>query len=150
MQIQYRGKTAASDAARRVVERETGLLDQRLRHVANDLKTLAVTMEHHLRDDSLTATLLLRVPGQQLVSTGHGPRDDTALRDAFADLRDQLDRYLAKLRGEPSKRREGKFHRDKAELTSESVDAVQGWPPEPPASEDEAADWGQVRTSRND
>ncbi len=52
----------------------------------------------------------------------------------------------AKLRGEPSQRREGKFHRDKAEVVREVVDAAQNWPPEGPATDLEAAEWGRVET----
>lgn len=143
MRIRYRNTEATSDPIRKVVEREASKLDSRLAHVEDDLRMLSVSMEHHMRDDSRTASLRLSLPGQELVAAGRGPRDDTALRDAFADLQDRLDTYLAKLRGEPAKRREGKFHRDKAELTTEVVDAGQGWPPEPPVTADEAEAWGK-------
>jgi hypothetical protein len=130
-----------TDEVHRVVEHEVKLLDHRLADIEDDLKSLDVSIEHHLRDDTFTAKLVLWVPSGELVTRGDGPRRETAIRDAFADLSDELDVYLAKLRGEPDMRREEKFHRDKAELAREIIDAGQGWPSEPPHSEAEATSW---------
>lgn len=142
MRVRYRNQDNLSDAARQFVERETDKLSTRLPHVGDDLKLLNVSVEQHLRDGSHTANLRLSMPGRELAAAGHGARDDTALRDAFADLGDQLNRHLAKLRGEPAKRREGKFHRDTAALVAELADEAQGWPPEPPHTAEDAATWG--------
>jgi hypothetical protein len=135
-----------TDEVRRVVEHEVQILDHRLADIEDDLKLLDVNIEHHLRDDTHTAKLVLWVPSTEIVATGNGPRREAAIRDAFADLSDELDVYLAKLRGEPSMRREGKFHRDKADLAREIIDAEQDWPSEPPHSDDEAASWAMPQS----
>jgi hypothetical protein len=123
----------------RVAERRIKQLDHRLVEIQDDLKFLDISIRQHLRDNTWTAKLVLWVPSAELAATGEGSRRETALNDAFDDLLDEVAVYLAKLRGVPSMRREEKFHRDKAELAREAIDAGQGWPPEPPSSEDEAA-----------
>lgn len=144
MRVRYRNQDDLSDAARQVIEREAARLSTRLPHVGDDLKVLNVSVEQQLRDGSRTITLHLNMPGRDLAATGRGPRDDTALRDAFQDLDDQLARHLAKLRGEPAQRREGKFHRDTATLVADLAERAQGWPSEPPRTPEEAAAWGRA------
>lgn len=146
MNVRYHDQGTITDAGRRVIDREAVILDRRLADIENDLRVLDVTVDEHLRDGSFTAKLNLHVLGQSITVTGNGPRDDSALRIAFGRLDDGLGRFLAKLRGEPSQRREGKFHRDKAEVVREVVDAAQNWPPEGPATDLEAVEWGRVET----
>lgn len=141
MRTRFHNHDQVSDAVHTVATREMQVLDQRLADVQEDLKSLDISIRRHLRDNTYTAKLILWVPSAEIVASGTGPRQETALRDAFVDLVDEVDIYLAKLRGEPAMRREAKFHRDKAELAREATDAGQGWPPEPPKSELEAESW---------
>jgi hypothetical protein len=143
MRTRYHDHGMMTDEVHLVVEHEVQPVDRRLAHVEDDLKSLDVSIDHHLRDNTYTATLLLRVPGAELVAKGNGRRREIALRDAFADLADTLEDYLAKLRGESGMRREEKFHRDKAALTAEIIDGAQGWPTEPPRSDAEAESWAK-------
>jgi ribosome-associated translation inhibitor RaiA len=142
MRIRYHDHGQLTEAVYRAVEEEARRLDQHFADVAEDLVLLDVTVEHHLRDDTYTAKVVLRVPRHELAAAGNGPRRETAVHDAFNDLRDEVDVYLAKLRGEPAVRRESKFHRDKAALAAEAIEATQDWPSEPPHSDDEAVEWG--------
>lgn len=146
MNVRYHDHGTITDAGRHVVEREAAMLDRRLADIEEDLRVLHVTIEQHLRDGTFTAKLNLHILDQSITVNGNGPRDDSALRIAFGRLDDGLGRFLAKLRGEPSHRREGKFHRDKAEVTREAIDAAQNWPPERPATDREAAEWGRIGT----
>lgn len=146
MNVRYRDRGTITDAGRRVVEREASILDRRLADIDEDLRLLDISIEEHLRDGTFTAKLNLHVLDQSISVTGNGPRDDSALRIAFGRLDDGLGRFLAKLRGEPAHRREGKFHRDKADVAREGIDAAQNWPPDGPTSEHEAAEWGRVGT----
>ncbi len=146
MNVRYHDHGTITDAGRRVVEREAAILDRRLADIQEDLRILDVTIDEHVRDGTFTAKLNLHVLDQSIRVTGNGPRDDSALRVAFGRLDDGLGRYLAKLRGEPAHRREGKFHRDKAEVAREGIDAAQDWPPQGPATDVEAAEWGRVGT----
>jgi hypothetical protein len=110
-----------SERVRQLVERELRVLESRLANVQDDLKELDVTVRQRQRDASWSARIVLRVPGKEIAVSGVGPSRPAALRDAFPHLRDRLDEHLAKLRGEPAIRREGKFHRDKAALAREVV-----------------------------
>lgn len=141
MRTRYLNHDQMSDAVNRVAVHEIQRLDQRLADLADDLTSLDISLQHHLRDDTDTARLMLRVPGTEIVASGTGPHRETALRDAFADLIDEVEVYVAKLRSEPAMRREAKFHRDKAELARDAIDSGQDWPSEPPLSAQEATTW---------
>jgi hypothetical protein len=148
MNTRFHGEGTATTQVTRVVERAARRLETRLESFAEDLRYLDVTTEHHLRDDSFTARVVLSLPDDKIAATGHGPRGDVAVRDAFDDLFDRVESYLARLRGEPEIRREGKRHRDKADLAAQATATAEGWPLTPPVSEDEAATWGVSEESR--
>jgi hypothetical protein len=116
MQVRYHDHGQITDEVRAVVEYELRVLEQRLADIADDLKLLTVTVEHHLRDDSYTSHLVLEVPNRAIAARGDGRARGVALRDAFGDLLDEVDEYLAKLRNEPGERLEGKFHLSAQEL----------------------------------
>ncbi len=89
-----------------VVEEKSVLLEKRLKNIEDDLKSLDITVEHHMRSDSYTTKLRLTVLNQQLVATNHGKELPESARGAFDDLFDQLEAFLAKLRKQPEIRDE--------------------------------------------
>lgn len=105
MQMRFHGQGEHTGGGRVLAEREARALDGRLVHVRDDLKHVDVTLTHHRRDDSYDARVVLRLPSRELVARSHAQWRDAALRDAFNDLRGQLDTHLARLRGEPARRR---------------------------------------------
>jgi hypothetical protein len=143
VKTRYHDHDQITDEVHRVAERRIKHLDHRLADIQEDLKFLDISMRHHQRDDTHTAKLVLWVPSAELAATGEGMRAKTALNDAFDDLLDEVEVYLAKLHGVPAVRREEKFHRDKAEMARAAIDAGQGWPPEPPSEEGEAASFDE-------
>jgi hypothetical protein len=142
MNVRYHDGQQLNNDAKSVLEQRVRSLDRRLSRVAEDLKFLDVTIEQHLRDQSYTAKLVLRVPNHEMAAAGDGTTQSMALRDAFDDLLDEVGRYRAKIGNLPAIRREEKFHIEKATMAREALDAAQGWPPEPPESEDDLASWG--------
>jgi ribosome-associated translation inhibitor RaiA len=105
MRIRYHGNGQITNGVRYATERAVESIDRRLARMNDDLKSLDVTVTHHERDNTYSARLVLRVPGHELPAAGHGMRRDAAVRDAFADLNDVLERYLTRLRREPAIRR---------------------------------------------
>lgn len=95
-----------SDKVERIVEHETRLLDLRLEHVDPELKLLDVALDHQLRTNTINAKLVLHVLGREIVAHGHAEKSGQALREAFDKLEDQMDEFLARLRGEPEIRNE--------------------------------------------
>lgn len=105
MQFRYHDLGVDQARVRDVVEREIRVLERRLADFPDDLPFLDITMEHHQRSDSYTARLLLRIPDHDLVARGEGQNPSQALRDAFSDLYDEVERVLSKLRREDAIRR---------------------------------------------
>lgn len=89
-----------------VVEEKSKRLEKQLKNIEDDLKSLDITVEHHMRSDSYTTKLRLNVLDKQLVATNHGKQLAESARGAFDDLFDQLEAFLAKLRKEPDIRDE--------------------------------------------
>jgi len=106
MRFRYHDTGPLSDKVRETVEKESRLLDERLAHVAEDLKLLDVTFEQHLRSDSSTAKLVLHVLDRSIAAKGTAEKQTTAVRHAFEDLYDQLEEFIAKLKDEPEIRDE--------------------------------------------
>lgn len=142
MKVRYHDGGQLSRDARMVLEQRVRSLDRRLSHVPEDLKFLDITIERHLRDQSHTAKLVLRVPNHEIAAAGDGDTQGRALRDAFDDLLDKTEHYRAKISNLPAIRREEKFHVEKAAMAREALDQSQGWPPEPPHSEQDLDSWG--------
>ncbi|MDI3340738.1 MAG: HPF/RaiA family ribosome-associated protein [Sphaerobacter sp.] len=134
MQYRFHGNAAHIEAARALIERKAHRLDQHFADTAEDLKMLDVSLHHHEKTDSYRARLLFRAPGRQLAADGHADTLDYAIRRAFDDLYDQVDRYLAELRREPDIRRAQLASR--AELQAE-LEAEPG-PIEPRSEETDA------------
>lgn len=105
MRFRYHDTGPLSDKVRETVEKESRLLDERLAHVAEDLKLLDVTFEHHQRSDSYTAKLVLHVLDRSIAAKGTAEKQTTAVRHAFEDLYDQLEDFIARLKDEPEIRR---------------------------------------------
>lgn len=95
-----------NDKVEKIVQHETELLDLRLKEIDPELKLLDVTLLHHLRTDTIDAKLVLHVLDREIAAHGHAERSGQALRQAFDNLEDQLDEFLARLRGEPEIRDE--------------------------------------------
>lgn len=106
MRFRYHSRSHIANAVREVVDRESQLLDQRLAHVEDDLKLLDITFDYHLRSDTYTAKLVLHVLGRSIVASSTAERQTMAIREAFDDLFDQLDEFIAKLKREPEIRDE--------------------------------------------
>lgn len=106
MRFRYHSHTHIANAVRETIDTEAKLLDERLAQVQDELKLLDVNFEHHLRTDTYTAKLILHVLGEALVAHSTAERQTTAVRQAFDDLYDQLDAFLAKLKHEPEIRDE--------------------------------------------
>jgi hypothetical protein len=136
MQVRYHDHGQITDEVHRVVGHELRVVERRLEDIAYDLKVLGVTVEHHPRDDTYTARLVLELPNRTLAAAGHGTRRGMAVRDAFRDLGDELDVYLAKLRGEPGERVEGKFHVSAQALHRDALCELESSLAGPPAEAD--------------
>ncbi len=106
MRFRYHSRIHIANAVRETVDREAKLLDERLAHVEDDLKLLDITFDYHLRSDTYTAKLLLHVLDRNIVATSTAERQAMAVRQAFDDLYDQLDAFIAKLKHEPEIRDE--------------------------------------------
>jgi ribosome-associated translation inhibitor RaiA len=89
------------DEVERIVERKASRLDRRLEHVDPELKLLDVGLDHHLRTETIDAKLILNVLDRQLVAHGRAEKSEQALREAFDNLEDKLEEFLARLRREP-------------------------------------------------
>jgi hypothetical protein len=144
MNIRYHDIGQTGNGVRRIVRHHAALIDKRLADVEDDLKQLDVKLHYYQRRDAYTAHLVLRICDHELAATGSGIQRATAVLGAFRDLADELEEYLAKLRGEPAIRREGKTHRDKADQAAQAIAAAQGWPSETPHSAEEARTWGMT------
>jgi ribosome-associated translation inhibitor RaiA len=105
MRIRYHDLGVSQDKVNHIVEREIRILEKKLADLEDDLKLLDITIEHLQRSDTYVAKLHLRIPGPDIVAKGEGQNPAQALRDAFDDLYDELDRQLAKWRNEPFIRR---------------------------------------------
>lgn len=105
MQFRYHDLGVEQAKVQHVVEREIRVLERRLADLPDDLPQLDITMEHHQRSDTYTARLLLRVPDRDLVTRGEGRNPAQALRDAFSDLYDEIERFFSKLHYEDVIRR---------------------------------------------
>jgi ribosome-associated translation inhibitor RaiA len=101
MRFRYHNGDQISDKVRETVEKESRHLDEGLAHVKEDLKLLDVTFEHQQRSDSYTAKLVLHVLDRSIAAKGTAGQMASAARRAFDDLYDQLDEFIAKLKGEP-------------------------------------------------
>jgi ribosome-associated translation inhibitor RaiA len=106
MRIRFHDHGNIRRPLREVVEEKTRLIEERLQNIEDDLKSLDVTVEHHMRSDSYTTRLLLQARGDKLYATNHAKELGESARGAFDDIYDQLDVYLAKLRREPDIRDE--------------------------------------------
>jgi ribosome-associated translation inhibitor RaiA len=89
-----------------VVEDKSRLLERMLETIEDDLKSLDITAEHHMRSDSYTTKLRLTVLNRRLIASNHAKELPESARGAFDDLFDQLEAFLAKLRKEPDIRNE--------------------------------------------
>lgn len=106
MRFRYHSRTHIANAVRETVDKEAQLLDERLAHVEDDLKLLDITFDYHLRSDTYTAKLVLHVLDRPIVASGTAERQTMAIRQAFDDLDDQLDKFVAKLKHVPQIRDE--------------------------------------------
>jgi ribosome-associated translation inhibitor RaiA len=106
MRIRFHDHGNIRRPLREVVDEKSELIDRRLQNIEYDLKSLDVTVEHHMRSDSYTTGLVLRVRDHTLAATNHGKELGESARGAFDDIYDQLDAYLARLRHEPEIRDE--------------------------------------------
>ncbi len=105
MRIRYHDLGVSQEKIQAVVERELRILEKKLADLDDDLKMLDITMEHQQRSGTYVAKLHLRIPGPDIVARGEGTTPAQALRDAFADLYDEVERQVAKWRNEPFIRR---------------------------------------------
>jgi ribosome-associated translation inhibitor RaiA len=106
MRYRFHDHGNINEPLRRVVEQKSRLLDKHLQHVQDDLKLLDVTVDHHLRSDTYTTRLVLRVLDREIAAANQAKTIPQSARGAFDDLFDQLDEFLAKLRREPEIRDE--------------------------------------------
>jgi len=106
MRFRFHSRTHVANEVRDLIEQEAVTLDKRLAHVDEDLKLLDISFEHHVRDDSYTARLVLHVMGQTLPASATASRQGMAARHAFEELYKQLDAFIAKLKHEPDIRDE--------------------------------------------
>jgi len=105
MRVRYHDLGVDREKVEHLLERELRVIERQLEDIDDDLKALDVTIEHFQRSDTYEARLRLSVPDRELAARGEGVNPLHALRDAFAELREELERYLAKMRGEDFKRR---------------------------------------------
>ncbi|MCS7050099.1 MAG: HPF/RaiA family ribosome-associated protein [Thermomicrobium sp.] len=105
MRIRYHDLGVSQDKVNHIVEREMRILERKLADLEDDLKMLDITIEHLQRSDTYVARLHLRLPGPDIAAKGEGQNPAQALRDAFSDLYDALERQLAKIRNEAFIRR---------------------------------------------
>lgn len=105
MQYRFHGNAAHVETAQALVRRKARLLERRFANTADDLKMLDVALHYHDKTNSYRARLLFRGPTQQIAADGHADTLGYAIRRAFHDLYDQVDRYLADLQREPEIRR---------------------------------------------
>lgn len=145
MRIRYHDVGHLTRTGQAMIDRALRRLDDRLVDFADDLKSLDLTLDYYTRAKTFDAKLVLSLAGQRLAVVGKSARRETAIREGFDELLESVDAYLARLRGEPVIRREGKFHREKASLMAE-VAAAASPVPEPPRSAGEAARWGLEKT----
>lgn len=109
-----------SAADRDFITREVARLERRLRHFAPDALHLFLDVERHARREEYRANIRLDILGVALpVKRNKGPSLHALLKEAFADVEDQLERYLAKLR------REYLHERKRASLRTEEIDAAE-------------------------
>lgn len=106
MKFRYHSRTHIADAVRETINTEAKLLNARLAHVEDDLKLLDITFDYHLRSDTYTAKLVLHVLDRSIVASSMAERQAMAVRLAFDDLYDQIEEFIAKLKGEPEIRDE--------------------------------------------
>jgi len=106
MRFRFHSRTHVANEVRDLIELEAVTLDKRLVHVDEDLKLLDISFEHHVRDDSYTAHLVLHVMSQTLAASSTASRQGMAARSAFDELDKQLDAFIAKLKREPEIRDE--------------------------------------------
>ncbi len=106
MRFRFHSHTHVANEVRDLIESEAATLDKRLAHVEEDLKLLDISFDHHVRDDSYTARLVLHVMSQSLPASATASRQSTAARSAFDELYKQLDVFIAKLKHEPEIRDE--------------------------------------------
>ena len=106
MRLRFHSRTHVANEVRDLIETEAATLDKRLTHVDEDLKLLDISFEHHVRDDSYTARLVLHVMGQTLPASATASRQGMAARSAFDELYKQIDVFIAKLKHEPEIRDE--------------------------------------------
>lgn len=105
MRIRYHDLGVSQDLVNHIVEREKRVLEKKLADLDDDLKLLDIKIEQLQRSGTYVARLHLRIPGPDIAAKGEGQNPAQALRDAFDDLYDELERQLAKLRNEPFIRR---------------------------------------------
>ena len=106
MRFRYHGRSHIANEVHETVDREAKYLDERLADVDDDLKLLDITFDYHLRNNTYTAKLVLHVLSHSLVASATAERQVMAVRQAFDDLIDQLDEFIAKLKREPEIRDE--------------------------------------------
>jgi hypothetical protein len=106
MRLRLHDHGLISDEVRRIVDHESHAIDRRLTRIDPDLKLLDVRLDHQLRSDTLNARLVLHILDREVAAHGHGETAGQALRQAFANLNDQMDEFLAKLEHEPAIRDE--------------------------------------------
>jgi len=106
MRFRYHSRSHIANTVRETVDHESQLLDERLAHVEDDLKLLDITFDYHLRSDTYTAKLVLHVLDRSIVANATAEKQATAVRQAFDDLYDQLDEFIAKLKHVPAIRDE--------------------------------------------
>lgn len=148
MNIRFHERGQMTNATLRVVDREVEIVNERLSNIARGEKHLSVTVEQSPRDDSHTATLVLRIPRQQFAVRGTGTTQDSAMRDAFDTLLDRIERYRAYLTREPEIRRARKLRVTRMVLAQDAIERAQDAPPEPPPIDDEFASWDIIASER--
>jgi len=115
MQFRMHDHGTITEDVQRLIERKSRLLQRRLTHVDDGLKSLDVAFARRRRDSAYIAKLVLSIPDHVLAVRGDGPTLPSALDAAFDALGDRLDETMAKMTRVPLIRRQQLAYRRPSE-----------------------------------
>ncbi len=89
-------------------------VERRLATVPDGGRRLEAVLEQHPARHLYRASLRLRLPRQSLIAWEEGEDGEGVVREAFAELSRQIDRYIARVKGTPEWRRPARRERLRA------------------------------------
>lgn len=126
MQFRMHDHGTITEDVQRLIERKSRLLQRRLIHVHDGLKSLDVAFARRRRDSAYIAKLVLTIPDHVLAVRGDGPTLPSALDAAFDALGDRLDETMAKVGRVPLIRRQQlAYRRPSVQRNDEEKEAEQ-------------------------